>query len=68
MVIPQTTINGGLMTEGIATVEDLGEFDDRDFRAIQENLHKPGGTVPDPADASNRIPTPSYVLGAKSLE
>lgn len=68
MAIPQATVNGGLMAEGIATVDDLGEFEDRDFKAIQENLRKPGGTVPDPADASNRIPTPSYVLGAKSLK
>ena len=24
--------------------------------------------MPDPADATNRIPTPSYILGAKSLK
>lgn len=68
MAIPQATINGGLMTEGIATVEDLGDFEDKDFKAIQENLRKPGGTVPNPADATRRIPTPSYVHGAKSLK
>ena len=68
MAIPQATVNGGLMTEGISTVEDLGEFEDKDFKAILDNLRRPGGTIPDPANANNRIPTPSYVIGAKSLK
>ena len=68
MAIPQATVTRGLMTEGISTVEDLGEFEDKDFKTILDNLHKPGGTIPDLVDANNRIPTPSYVIGAKSLK
>ena len=56
------------MAEGITDIEDLGEFNDDDFKSIQENLRKPAGTIRDPANARNRIPTPSYVLGAKSIK
>ena len=68
MAVPQDTVNRGLMTEGIATVEDLGEFHDDDFKAILENMRKPAGTIVDPNNANRRIPTPSSVLGAKSLK
>lgn len=68
MAIPPDTVNGGLMAEGIATVGDLEEFLDEDIKAVQDNLRKPAGTVPDPNDINRRIPTPSYVLGAKSAK
>ena len=56
------------MAEGIATVEDLEEFNDDDLKAVQDNLRKPAGTVPDSNNVSQRVPAPSYVLGAKSVK
>ena len=68
MAIPQDTVNGGLMAEGIATVDDLEEFQDEDIKAVQDNLRKPAGTVPDPSNPGQRMGAPSYVLGAKSVK
>ena len=68
MAIPQDTVDRGIMTEGIANIEDLGKFYDKDFKAIIENLRKPAGSIVDPTDATRRIPTPSSVLGAKSFK
>jgi len=68
MAIPQATVNGGLMAEGIVTVDDLEEFQDEDIKAVQDNLRKPAGTVPDPNNPGQRIQSPSYVLGAKSAK
>ena len=68
MAISRDTVNGGLMQEGIATVEDLEEFQDEDIKAVQENLRKPAGTIPDPNNPGQRIAAPSFVLGAKSVK
>ena len=68
MAIPPETVNGGLMAEGISTVEDLEEFNDEDIKAVQENLRKLAGTVPDPNNRNQRVAAPSYVLGAKSVK
>ena len=68
MAIPQATVNGGLMTEGIVSVEDLEEFQDEDIKAVQDNLRKPAGTIPDPNNPGQRVGAPSYVLGAKSAK
>ena len=68
MAIPLATVNGGLMQEGITTVEDLEEFNDDDLKAVRDNLKKPSGTVPDPNDNNLRIPAPAYVIGAKSFK
>ena len=48
MAIPPDTVNRGLMAEGITRAEDLEEFNDDDIKAVQENLRKLAGTVPDP--------------------
>ena len=56
------------MAEGIATVNDLEEFMDDDIKAVQENLRKPAGTVPDPNNPGQRMAAPSFVLGAKSIK
>ena len=68
MAIPPDTVNGGLMQEGIATGDDLEEFQDDDIKAVHENLRKPAGTVPDPNNPGQRIGAPSFVLGAKSVK
>ena len=60
MAIPPETVNGGLMAEGISTVEDLEEFNDEDIKAVQENLRKPAGTVTDPNNRNQRVAAPSY--------
>lgn len=56
------------MAEGIATVDDLEEFMNDDIKAVQENLRKPAGTVPDPNNPGQRVSAPSFVLGAKSVK
>lgn len=68
MTIPPDNVNGGLMAEGIAMVKDLEEFNDDELKAVQENLTKPAGTVPDTNNVNQRIPAPSSVLGAKSVK
>ena len=69
MAIPLATVNGGLMQEGITTVEDLEEFNDDDLKAVRDNLKKPSGTIPAPnGEANQRIPSPAYVIGAKSFK
>ena len=67
MAMPLDTVNGGLMAEGIDDIEGLEEFNNDNFKSIQENLRKPAGTISDPANARKCIPTPS-VLGAKSIK
>jgi hypothetical protein len=68
MAIPNAT-RVQLVTEGIATVDDLGEFDDENLKQIAENLRRPSGRVPVDPDAEDgpTMPTPPFVFGAKSL-
>jgi hypothetical protein len=68
MAIPNAT-QAQLVNEGIATVDDLGEFDDEHLKQIAENLRRPSGRVPvDPAAPDGpTMPTPPFVFGAKSL-
>ena len=68
VAIPQDTVNGGLMAEGIAVVQDLAEFNDDDFKFIQETLHKPVGIIVNPNDVIRRVPTHSYVFSTKSIK
>lgn len=68
MGIPQRTVDQ-LRDEGIVTVADLVEFDKTTFEQIAHNLRRPGGRIDDPAPgaaAGATIPTPPFVLGAKS--
>ena len=58
-----------LQIEGLSEVTDLQEFDEETFKQLVENLRKPGGTVQDPnpnAAAGAVIPTPAFIIGAKS--
>ena len=55
-----------LVTEGIDTVDALGEFEDEDFKQIMSNLQHPP-QIPDPANAALLINDVPYVIGAKSL-
>ena len=64
MAVPVATVDG-LAMEGIDDVDDLLDFDDEDLKTVMDNLRKPAGTIPDPANTAQVIPRPSYVFGAK---
>ena len=58
-----------LVTEGIKTVDDLVENDAKTIKSIAENLRRPGGRIPDPANGPNdiaTIPQPPFTFGARS--
>ena len=55
-----------LATEGIVAVDDLGEFEDDDFKQLMTNLKHPP-QIPDPANPAALIHDVPYVIGAKSL-
>jgi hypothetical protein len=68
MAIPHET-RVQLATEGIDTVDDLGEFDEDNLKQIADNLRRPSGRVPiDPINDPNgaTMATPAFVFGAKS--
>ena len=65
MGIPHVTVLQ-LQLEGIASVDDLADFDKDSLQQLADNLRHPGGCVPDPNNAGVTIPTPSFVFGAKS--
>ena len=68
MALPHET-RQRLAVEGLTAVTDLQDFDDDTFKQLVENLRKPGGTIPDPnpqAPQGAVIPTPAFVIGAKS--
>jgi hypothetical protein len=58
-----------LQQEGIAIINDLANFDKDSLQQLANNLHHPGGRVPNPnpgAAPGATIPTPPFVFGAKS--
>jgi hypothetical protein len=67
MAIPHLT-RVQLATEGIAAVDDLGEFDEENLKQISQNLCRPSGGVPvDPANPGGpTMTTPAFICGAKS--
>jgi hypothetical protein len=70
MGIPHATVVQ-LQQEGITMVEDLVDVDKDTIEQIAANLRRPGGRVPDPAlgaAVNATIPTPPFVLGAKSQQ
>ena len=67
MSLPVLTIPG-LVLEGIEEVDDLLDFNDKDFKTVRENLQRSAGRVPDPANAGQTIPAPGYVFGAKAYK
>ena len=55
--------------EGIQMVDDLADFDNEALQQLADNLHRPGGRVPNPdpgAAAGSTIRTPAFVFVAKS--
>jgi hypothetical protein len=58
-----------LATEGIVNVIDLAEFGAENLKQIADNLRHPSGRVPvDPDEPDGAtMPTPPFILGAKSL-
>ena len=62
MAVPVATVDG-LAMEGIDDVDDLLDFDDEDLKTVMDNLRKPAGTIPDPANAAPRHPIPFFGLG-----
>jgi hypothetical protein len=70
MGIPNKTVVQ-LVEEGIDTVDDLVDFEKDTIEQIAANLRRPAGRVPDPnpaAAAVATVPTPPFVLGAKSQQ
>ena len=68
MRIPHATVLQ-FQLEGISCVDDLADFDKVSLQQLADNLHCPGGCIPDPnpaAVAGATIPTPGFVFGAKS--
>ena len=65
MAIPAATF-AQLAIEGIATVSDLADFDEDSLKLLSDNLRRPGGMIPDPANAANMIPARPFTFGAKS--
>ena len=64
MAIPRATV-AELANEGIVTVANHADFDNESLKQIADNLHRPGGQIPDPtpgADAGATIPKPPFVL------
>ena len=55
-----------LKEEGILLPADLFMFDKKLISQIEDNLHRPGGRIVDPNDASATIATGLFVFGAKS--
>ena len=68
MAIPNAT-RVQLATEGLATVEDLLDFDEASLKLLGDNLRRPGGMIANPAPNAApgaMIPVPPFVFGAKS--
>ena len=57
-----------LVEEGIERPEDLAQFDSKAMEQIRKSLLHPAGRVVDPEDEDRTIPTPPFVIGAKSLQ
>ena len=60
-----------LQTEGITTVGDLADFEKDSLQQLADNLHCPGGRIPDTstnAATGTTIPTPTFTFGAKSQQ
>ena len=54
--------------EGMSGVDDLADFDKDSLKQLADNLHHPGGCIPDPnpvAVAGATIPMPAFEFGAK---
>ena len=66
-ISPETRVQ--LATEGLASVDDLSEFDPDSLKQLTDNLRRPGGRIQDPnpnAAQGATIPTPAFIFGAKS--
>ena len=69
MAIPAAT-RAQLVAEGIDDVSDLLDFDEASLKLLSDNLRRPGGMIPDPANLGVNpvpmIPARPFVFGAKS--
>ena len=66
-ISPETRVQ--LATEGLASVDDLSEFDPDSLKQLTDTLRRPGGRIQDPnpnAAQGATIPTPAFIFGAKS--
>ena len=67
MGVPHATILQ-FQLKGISGVDDLADFDKDSLKQLVDNLHHPGGCIPDPnpvAVAGVTIPMPAFVFRAK---
>ena len=67
MALPHATVVQ-LANEGISEPSDLSEFDKSSISLVADNLRRPGGRVVDPNDPGATIPTPPFIIGAKSQQ
>ena len=66
-ILDKTVVQLG--NKGITTINDLVDFDKHTIQYVADSLGRPGGRIPDPTPNSSpgaKIPTPSFVFGAKS--
>ena len=67
MGVPDATVLQ-FQLNGISDVDDLADFNKDSLKQLVDNLHCPGGCIPDPnhmAVAGATIPIPAFVFGAK---
>ena len=58
---------GELIIEGIATVADLAEYEEEEFKQVVKNLRNPPD-IADQANPGHLVRVPAFVLNAKSLK
>lgn len=71
MGLPNATVAKLAADEGIASPNDLENFDKDTFEQVVDNLRKPGDRIRNPdrnAPAGSTIPRPPYIISAKSLK
>ena len=55
-----------LQDEGITTINDSIDLDEKVFKQDTDNSRRPGGRIQDAADPEATTPTPPFTFGAKS--
>ena len=58
---------GQLTIEGIATVADLAEYEEEEFKQVVKNLRNPPD-IADQANPGHLVRVPAFVLNSKSLK
>ena len=51
-----------IIDEGISSMDDFADFDKEDMVTLCTSVRKPGGTIPDPANATRTIANPGHSI------